>query len=434
MLSRSHNIYTQRISTSARSSSPPTDTTPEFRLRHLHTMVTENLRSLHRIGLNYIFKNSRLLVGRLEDENQSTEAWLAKTPLSDDAVEGFETRGWRLYKSAEGSELLKNVSELHPALQAHFVDENSEDFLSKGKEDKLHFLMERYDDVVRGRYKYSEREGGELRAMTSGGMFPRHSVSEPPQSQKPKEAQKRKRDSESPEGSDGENLKDKKRRLGNGDYDDNDDDDEEAPPPYIKKEKTEVDAMDQTPTVTGPAILGLQQHGRPQSQSQDQISASIAELGITEEVPPSDYKPKDQKHDGWGAVKPDPMDVTALAKGLQEDLLGHVKEWILYAGRHGLALAGFKYRLQMATGIGEVLAASRNILQWVNSYCEHIGTMRLIQQQGLVDAGDSGIHVDIVRAHESLVEKYQEKEKELRVVFEEMKQRAETLQAGSNVA
>jgi hypothetical protein len=38
----------------------------------------------------------------------------------------------------------------------------------------------------------------------------------------------------------------------------------------------------------------------------------------------------------------------------------------------------------------------------VNSYCEHIGTMRLIQQKGLVDAGDSGIHVDIVRAHESL--------------------------------
>jgi hypothetical protein len=65
----------------------------------------------------------------------------------------------------------------------------------------------------------------------------------------------------------------------------------------------------------------------------------------------------------------------------------------------------------------------------MNSYREHIGTMRLTQQQGLEDAGDSGIHVDIVLAHECLVRKYEEKEKELRVVFEEMKQRVEVLQA-----
>lgn len=42
--------------------------------------------------------------------------------------------------------------------------------------------------------------------------------------------------------------------------------------------------------------------------------------------------------------------------------------------------------------------------------------------------------VDIVQMHEVLFRKYQEKEDGLRVVVEEMKQRADALQAGSNVA
>jgi hypothetical protein len=212
----------------------------------------------------------------------------------------------------------------------------------------------------------------------------------------------------------------------------NDDDDEELPP-YVKIEETEVDAMDHTPTVPEPANSDLQQHQAAQSQPHDQISASIANLDITRNAITSDYQPTDQKHGVWGAVKSDPIDVTALAKDLQKDLLGHIDEWMTYAGRHRLALAGFEPRLRMAAQIGEVLAASRNILQWVNSSREHIGTMRLTQQQGLEDAGDSGIHVDIVIAHESLVKKYEEKEKELRVVFEEMKQRAEVLQAASSL-
>jgi hypothetical protein len=43
-------------------------------------------------------------------------------------------------------------------------------------------------------------------------------------------------------------------------------------------------------------------------------------------------------------------------------------------------------RLRMAAEVDQTLVASRNIIQWLNSYCEHIGTMELTQQQSLVDA------------------------------------------------
>jgi hypothetical protein len=399
-------------------------------------MVTETLRSLGRNGLNYIFNNGRLLVGRLEDENQSTEVWLAKTPPSDATEEGSETKGWRLYKSADGSELLRNLSELHPALQAHFVDEISEDFFSKTKEDKILFLPERYEDVVRGRYKYCEHEGGELKAMTSGEMFPRNSVSinDAPQGQgqvqEQKGHQKRKRGSGSPEDSEVEDsAKDKKAKLYADCYDDENEDDDEELPPYVK---VEVDAMDQTSTFPQPATPDSQQRSAVQNQSDEQISSSIANLGIAENVGPGGDDPADQKRESLGAAKSDPTTLTASAEDLKRDLLGHSDEWMSYAGSHGLALMGFAVRLRMAAEVDQMLGASRNILQWLNSYCEHIGTMKLTQQQSLVDARGSGIHGDIVQAHECLVERYQEKEKELRVVFEEMKQRIEVLQTGLN--
>lgn len=393
-------------------------------------MVTGTLRSLHRNGLNYIFSNNRLLVSRLEDESHSTEAWLAKTPPSDAARDGSETKGWRLYASADGSELLKNVSELHPALQTHLVDENSEEFFSKGKEDRHRFLSERYDDVVRGRYKYCEREGGELKAMTSGGMFPRHSVSDVPQGEEQRKGQKKKREPDSSE----ESARDKKAKLFPGYYDENDEDDDEELPPYVKIESTDVDAMNQTPTFPEPATSDVQQHRPAQVQPQDQISASIANLDVAENLVPSDHKPADQEHDVRGAVKSDSLTLTTLANDLKKDLLSHTDEWMLYAGGHRLALAGFATRLRFATELDQVLAACRNILQWLNIYCEHIGALKLTQQQTLVDAKPSGIHVDIVQAHESLVATYQEKEKELRVVFEEMKQRVEALQAASGLS
>lgn len=399
-------------------------------------MVTENLRPLHRNGLNYIFNNSRLLVGHLEDENHSTEVWLAKTPPSDATEMSSETKLWCLYTSAGGSERLRNLTELHSALQAHFVDESSEDFFSKSKEDKIRFLSERYEDVVRGRYKYCEREGGELKAMTSGDMFPRRSVSikdaPPGQVQEQKGPQKRKRGSGSPEDSEVEDsTKDKKAKLYADYYDDNNEGDDEELPPYVK---IEADAMDQTPTSPQPTTLDSQQGSAVQNQSDEQISASIANLGITENVGPGGYNlnPADQKPEFPGAARSDPTNLTTLAKDLKRDLLGHSDAWMSYSCSHGLALMDFAVRLRMAAGVDQILVASRNVLRWLNGYCEHVGTMKLTQQQGLVDARDSGIHADIVQAHESLVAKYQEKETELRVMFEEMKQRTEVLQTGSN--
>lgn len=65
----------------------------------------------------------------------------------------------------------------------------------------------------------------------------------------------------------------------------------------------------------------------------------------------------------------------------------------------------FAVRLRMAAEVDQTLVASRNIMQWLNSYCEHIGTMKPTQQQSLVDARDSDINGNIVQAHESLVKR-----------------------------
>ena len=60
--------------------------------------------------------------------------------------------------------------------------------------------------------------------------------------------------------------------------------------------------------------------------------------------------------------------------------------------------------------------------------------MSLAQQHNLMNAKANSMPVDIVQMHEVLFKKYQEKEDGLRVVVEEMKQRADALQTGSNVA
>lgn len=298
--------------------------------------------------------------------------------------------------------------------------------------EQLEFLKGQYNNVVGGRAKYSDRQGGELKAMTNTKTLPRQIVGNSPQVQDQKEGQKRKRDADSPEDTEAEDsARDKKAKLFPGYFDgDNEDDDEELPP-YVK---IEVDAMDQAPIFPEPAISDSQQRRPVQSQSDEQISASISNLGITEKVGTDGHNlnPADQKHEIPGAAKSDPTTLTASAEDLKRDLLGHSDEWMSYAGSHGLALMGFAARLRMAAEVDQMLVARRNILQWLNSYCEHIGTMKLTQQQSLVDARGSGIHGDIVQAYESLVETYQEKEKELRVVFEKMKQRVEVLHTGLN--
>jgi hypothetical protein len=123
-------------------------------------MVTETLRSLHHNGANYIFNNDRLLVGRLLHvfEDRETEVWLAKAPPSNATGDRSETKGWCIYTSADGLDQLSNLTELHPALLTHLAGENSEEFMSRSHKDRLSFFSERHEDVVRGRYNYSECE------------------------------------------------------------------------------------------------------------------------------------------------------------------------------------------------------------------------------------------------------------------------------------
>lgn len=52
----------------------------------------------------------------------------------------------------------------------------------------------------------------------------------------------------------------------------------------------------------------------------NQISASIANLGLAENVIPSGYKPADQNHNLRGAVKPGHGALTILAHNLQKVL------------------------------------------------------------------------------------------------------------------
>lgn len=80
-----------------------TTTGQQHRLLRMHTMAALNLGPLHRDKANYIFNNNRLLAGRLERDNQKTEAWFGKTLPSVVAGAGF---GWRLYITANGSEQL----------------------------------------------------------------------------------------------------------------------------------------------------------------------------------------------------------------------------------------------------------------------------------------------------------------------------------------
>ena len=75
------------------------------------------------------------------------------------------------------------MSQLHPALQAHSVGGNVKAYFSMSTMEQVTFLAGRYHDVVGGRAKHSEHEGGELKTMTNVGMFPHENISNAPQRQ-----------------------------------------------------------------------------------------------------------------------------------------------------------------------------------------------------------------------------------------------------------
>ncbi|KAM0708068.1 hypothetical protein Q7P35_004717 [Cladosporium inversicolor] len=390
-------------------------------------MAALNLGPLHRNGSNYIFNNGRLLVGWLEHGNQKTEGWFA---LSFDRA--GEATGRYLYTSANGSLQLPAMSRLHPAIQAHFVGGNGKAYFSMNMMQQFAFLEGPYYDVIRGRAKYCEREGGELKAMTNKEMFPRHNIGNSPQVQAQKEGQKRKRDAESSD----DTAKDKKARLFADYYDDNNEDDDEELPPYVKIEWTDVGATDQTPTLSQPATPDVQQHRPVQSQSQDQISAAIANLGMAENVVSAGGNPANQKHDFQEAAPSNLTSLTDLAihVTIKEDLLAHIKHWALHSDvvkQYFIPPAG---KLHMALEIGEILTTSRSILGYMYGYCGLFRNMQVAQQRNLANAKANGTPLELLHAQESLIKKYHEKETELRVVGEEMQQRLEALQAGLGVS
>jgi hypothetical protein len=313
-------------------------------------MAALNLGPLHHDKANYIFNNNRLLVGCLERDKQKTEAWFGKTLPSVVTGAGF---GWRLYTTANGSEpLMATMSQLHPALQAHCVGGNSKAYFSMSTVEQLEFLKGRYNDVVDGRCKYSEREGGELKTMANVGVISGPNASDALQVQRPKGI----------------------RNL---------------------------------------AVPDLQQPRPTPNQPHDQISASLAKLGIASGITPTNQN---------------------AAIAFKKALLGHIDKWALHARDFKETLTGPAGKLYLAFEIGEILSASRIILQHMYNYCVHFVNMKAAEQHNLRNARTMGLPVDILKAHESLVKTYLEKEKKLRVIFEEMKKRFEALQAASSLS
>lgn len=379
---------------------------------------------MHRTGANYIFKNNRLLVGCFEHENQKTEAWFA---LSFDGA--GEITGRHLYTSANGSEqFTATMSQLHPALQAHFAGPNTtKAYFSMSDMEQLGFVTGQYYNVVRGRVKYCEREGGELKTMANGGLFPWLNASNAPQGQQQEGSQKRKRDSICLEGP----AQDKKAKLAPGYFDNNNEDDDEELKPRMNIESTKTGAINQVPEA---AIPDMQQPRPVQSQSQDQISAAIANLGMAGNVVPGVPKPAGQKHNILVGAKPNPLALTAVARNFKVTLLRHIDEWALSAVGLKNALTEPGGKLLTAFETGEILAASRNILQYMSNYCVHFRNRKLTQQHSLTGVRTIGLHADIIQIHDCLVKKYHEKETKLRAVVEEMKQRLEELQAASGLS
>jgi hypothetical protein len=153
---------------------------------------------------------------------------------------------------------------------------------------------------------------------------------------------------------------------------------------------------------------------------------------MAEDVDSVGGNPTDQKPNIREAA---PSNLTALtdwSTAFKDDLLAHTKHWALFASGLKTSLKQQTGDLLLAFETGEILNASRNILQYVYNFCGHFRNMKVTQQQSLTRAKGMGLPVDIVQMHESLIGKYQEKENAIRVVIDEMKQRAEALQAASS--
>lgn len=353
----------------------------------------EALRSLHRDGATFIFRHKRLLVGWHVWENNRTEAWLRELTPSEASSEhtiNDETDWYRTYTSSDGSEKMLNdvmdVNEVHPALLEPHDRRSSELFLTRGRKERLEYLMARYKRVTSGRCKFREQEGGELKATKLDVL-----------SETAKSAgQKRKREDSSSEVSECDTSNQKRFRA----QSDADDDDENLPDPKVKDELKDFDEIDQDAA------------GSTTTEPPQQRTTAIADMGFT----PSSRAPEPE--------------LLISAQNLKTALLGHISRWAVSDSILKLDLRTYTGELYMTSDVAGIATASQSILQHVTSYGTDVGKIRATLQRSLKVAKASGMPLDMVRKQEELVDEYKETEKELQAVVKDLTSWAERLQAG----
>jgi len=309
-----------------------------------------------------------------------------------------------------------DINEVHPAMLEPHDNGSGEDFLNKGRLARLRYLVARYEKVINGRVKYSNIEGGELRSM----KIVRLPLG--PKVVQQKQSRKRKRSSPSSE----ESICGWSMEKGPREYSDEDEDDDDDEEQCIKTQPMDEDAMDESPAT--PGTTNKRQRIQGQSQSSEQIAKAILDLKLKGPLEPSSDQLADQKTGSQASPSLDPMNLIGLANTLKTTLLDHIDIWAEHASGFELDLDGPAGKLYLAKEVGKIMTASRSILQHVNNHCEQLARMRRTAQQYLDDAVAKGMHVDVIRMHESLIVEYKEKEKELNVEIEETRKRIDELQ------
>lgn len=367
-----------------------------------------SLRSLDRDGASFIFRHKRLLVGWHVWENNRTEAWLRELTPSEASSEhtiNDETDWYRTYTSSDGSEQMlndvMNINEVHPALLEPHDRGSSELFLTRGRKERLEYLMDRYKRVASGRCKYREQEAGELKSKK---------LDVPPQPAK-SAVRKRKRENSCSEASECDTTDWKRHRTR---FDGDGDDDEELP--VFKSESTDMSAMDQITASSATLQREPLEH--------------IADLNIYNTTGSNDGKGVDRQPTTKILGTPELRSTTASAKALKGVLLNHISQWAESSSTVKLDLTSYTGELYLANTDAEIVIVSQNILHHVTGHHKLVGDMRAAQQQILKDARANGMPVDMIRKQEELVDEYKETEKELQAVVRELTRRVERLQAG----
>jgi hypothetical protein len=142
-------------------------------------MAHRDLRARDRDGANFVYRDNRLLIGwrtskiiQIDStpETLRIEAWLGEISAGEAAsmlmpMNPVTTYWLRVYTSSDGSELMHigvmGIDEAHPATLHPEVEGPS--FLQQGETERLKSVETDMHKVRIGRWKYSEREGGELK-------------------------------------------------------------------------------------------------------------------------------------------------------------------------------------------------------------------------------------------------------------------------------